>query len=75
MALVALLAHSQQTRRRQVGQLTLYRARTRLCQCNQLVGVVAAVWRAEQNRQHPLPHLGKQGIGGAGNGLAGGGRQ
>ena len=62
--LVALLAHREQTRPGQIGQLALHRASARLRQLDHLVCVEAAVRRTEQDGQHALPYLGEQGVGG-----------
>ena len=43
-------------------QLALHSSRARLRQGNHLVRVKAAVWRAEQHCQHPLAHLGEEGV-------------
>jgi len=64
--LIALLARGDQPRVAERGQFSLHCTLARLRQCDQLIGVIAAVRRAEQDSQHPLTDLGEQGVSGAG---------
>ena len=61
MLLVALLADGEQAGLTQARQLALHRPGARLRQCNHLVGVEAADWRAKQHGQR-WRTLGKEGV-------------